>query len=485
MNTSGRLPLALTILSLSAAGCVAADSTVESSAGPRAPVALIVEGDWVITMERERTPIADGAVAIDDGRIVAVGTRAEIGARFAAAETIPGAERIVMPGLVNGHGHAAMTLLRGVADDIPLKQWLEDYIFPAEVELVDAHFVEVGTRLACWEMIRGGTTTFVDMYYFPDAVAAAVDECGLRAIIIPGVIDQVAPDAANGEQSLAQGIDFVARWKGRHPRIIPAMGGHAIYTLEPETLDAVRDAATAAGVPVGIHLAESEFEVAFAEERYGETPIRFLEGRGFFTNKVIGAHVVYPSVADMDVLARRDVGVIHNPTSNMKIASGVSPVAAMLDAGVSVGLGTDGPASNNDLDMWEEIRLAAFLQKVDTMEPSVLPAATVIGMATRDGAAAIGLGSEIGQLRDGYRADVIQVSTADLSFLPMYEPVSHLAYVADEHDVTTVIVEGRVLMREKTVVSIDERELRSEASAIVDRIRDHLFGAGDRQTSGQ
>ncbi|MEO0998421.1 MAG: amidohydrolase family protein [Pseudomonadota bacterium] len=460
-------PLAL---ALTAIGCAAAEPDAD-----RRTADLIVYGDWVLTMAPDAAPIRDGAVAIRGSDIVAVGARRDIEQRFEAAETLPGERRIVLPGLINGHGHAAMTLLRGVADDIPLQQWLEDYIFPAEVELVDADFVRTGTELACWEMIRGGTTTFVDMYYFPDAVAETVVDCGMRAVVVPSVIDQQAPDAANGEQSLAQAIDFARRWRGRHPRVVPSIGGHAIYTLKPETLSRIRDAAREAGVPVGIHLAESAFEIEMAAATYGKTPVEYFVDTGFFDNPVIGAHVVYPSETDIGLLARHGVGVIHNPTSNMKISSGVSPVAGMLAAGIPVGLGTDGAASNNDLDLWEEIRLAAFLAKVSTMEPRTLPAETVLAMATRIGAEAIGLDERIGQLTPGRAADLIQVSTADLSFVPMYSPVSHLAYVADEHDVVNVVIDGRVVMRDKQVLTIDADRVRREADAISARIRKRLI----------
>ena len=321
---------------------------------------LIIYGDTVITMNANRDIIDDGAVAIDDGIILAVGSRANIDERYTARDTLAGQHRIVMPGLVNGHSHAAMTLLRGVADDLELMTWLNNYIFPAEVQFVDSEFVRIGTELACWEMIRGGTTMFVDMYYYPDTIAEVVDQCGLRAYISATVIDQRSPDAEGADDSINKGIGFVDRWLGRNSRITPIFGPHANYTLNAEQLAATRATANELGIGISIHLSESPFELQYSQDTYGKTSIEMLDSIGFFDGLTIAAHVVWPTDAEIPILIERQVGVIHNPTSNMKIASGISPVADMLAAGVRVGLGTDGAASNNDLDMWEEMRLAAF-----------------------------------------------------------------------------------------------------------------------------
>lgn len=433
---------------------------------------LVVEGKYVLTMDEEMTVIPDGAVAVDGGMIVALGPVAEINARYAATEHLQGANRVVMPGLVNGHSHAAMTLLRGVADDLELMTWLNDYIFPAEVEFVDAEFVRIGTELACWEMIRGGTTTFVDMYYYPDVIAEVVDDCGMRALVSTTVIGQRSPDGEGATDDLRKGLEYVERWKGSNSRITPIFGPHANYTLDEEQLRATREAANEAGVPISIHLSESPYEVDYSRKTYGTTSIVFFESIGFFDGtKTIGAHVVWPTEDEIKILAERNVGVIHNPTSNMKIASGISPVTAMLRAGVLVGLGTDGAASNNDLDMWEEMRLAAFLQKVDRMDPTVLPASSVLRMATSGGAAAIGLGDTVGSLAPGMRADLIQVSFEDVHFVPTYDVISHLVYVADEQDVASTVVDGRVLMRDGEMLTIDTGRVRREADALAAKIQ--------------
>lgn len=440
-------------------------------AGDAQTIDLIVRGDHVLTMDPEQSVIADGAVAVDDGMIVAIGPAAEIMASYQANEVLAGAGKVVMPGLINGHSHAAMTLLRGIADDLELMEWLTHYIFPAENRFVDAAFVRLGTELACWEMLRGGTTTFVDMYYFPDSVAEAVESCGMRAVIVPSTIDQQSPDAEDGEQSLRQAVDFVKRWRGRNNRIIPIIGVHSVYTVSPDGLVKVRAEAKKLGVAVGIHLEESPFEIEITRKNHAMTPVELLDSLGFFDGPTIGAHVVWPSETDIAVLVEKHIGVIHNPTSNMKTSAGVSPVVEMLAAGVKIGLGTDGAASNNDLDMWEEMRLAAFLQKVSTMDPEALPASAVLQMATSGGAEAIGLGAEIGSLTVGRRADLIQVDFSDVHFVPTYDVVSHLVYVADEQDVETVIVDGKIVVKNKQVLTVDTRRVRAEANALAARIQ--------------
>ncbi len=445
------------------------------------PIDLVVEGMYVLAMDEAMTVIPQGAVAIDDGVIVALGPADEIDAKYAAAERLPGKNRVVLPGLINGHSHAAMTLLRGVADDLELMTWLNDYIFPAEVEFVDPEFVRIGTELACWEMIRGGTTTFVDMYYYPDVIAEVVDDCGMRALVSTTIIGQRSPDGEGAADDIRKGLAYVGRWEGKNSRITPIFGPHAIYTLNEEQLRATRTAANETGVSISIHLSESPFEVDYSKKTYGTTSIEFLDSIGFFDGtKTIGAHVVWPTEEEIKILAERKIGVIHNPTSNMKIASGIAPVTAMLRAGVLVGLGTDGAASNNDLDMWEEMRLAAFLQKVDRMDPTVLSASTVLRMATSGGAEAIGLGDQVGTLARGMRADLIQVSFDDVHFVPTYDVISHLVYVADEQDVTSTIVDGRVLMKDGEVLTVDTNRVRREANALAQRIQAAL-AARNRQ----
>lgn len=472
-NKKLRLTAGLTWLILAA--CSPAEPPTETTPAEVTPdtdaIDLIIAGDYVVTMDDAGNVIRNGAVAIDDGLIIAIGSAEEINSQYSARGSLRGNNRIVLPGLINGHSHAAMTLLRGIADDLALMDWLTNYIFPAEVEFVDADFVRIGTELACWEMIRGGTTTFVDMYYYPNTIAQVVEQCGLRAFVSATVIDQRSPDAESAADSLLKGKAFVDNWKNRNSRIMPIYGPHANYTLNAEQLAATRAAADDAGVSVSIHMSESPFELEYSKQTYDMTSIELFESIGFLDGPTIGAHVVWPTENEIKILAERRVGVIHNPSSNMKLASGISPVTDMLNAGINVGLGTDGAASNNDLDMWEEMRLASLLQKVDRMNPEVLSASTVLGMATSGGAEAVGLRDKIGALEIGMRADVIQVEFDDIHFIPTYDVVSHLVYVTDEQDVASVTVDGRLLMRDGEFLTIDTERVRREATELAARIQ--------------
>ena len=473
MRTHAYLGVVFTLLfSLSLLNTAAQAQEPASRIEPgRLSADLVIKGDHVISMDADGSVYANAAVVVDKGVIVAIGPAEEIFSSYAPASVLEGDNRIVMPGLINGHSHAAMTLLRGMAEDMALLEWLTRYIFPAEIEFVDAEFVRIGTELACWEMIRGGTTTFVDMYYYPDVIAEVVAACGMRALVSATVIERPSPGAANAADSIEKGLAFIKRWQGKNPRITPIFGPHANYTLNAEQLRDVRDAARNAGVGIAIHMSESQYEVEYSKSHYGKTSIELFDSIGLLDLPVIGAHVVWPTDAEIQILAQRKVGVIHNPTSNMKTAAGVSPVTRMLEAGVRVGLGTDGAASNNDLDMWEEIRLAAFLQKVSRMDPEVMPAKTVLNMATRGGAEAIGLGDSIGSLEVGKRADIIQVSFDDVHFIPTYDVISHLVYVADEQDVVSVVVDGKILMQDRQMLTIDTARVRKEATQLAARIQ--------------
>ncbi len=427
---------------------------------------LLIEGDHIVTMDTDFRIITAGAVAVSNGEILEIGKAKDLRAKYQPGETLAGTNKVVMPGLINGHSHAAMTLLRGIADDLSIYEWLNDYIFPAEVAFANRDFVEVGTRLACWEMIRGGTTTFVDMYYHSDVIASVIEQCGLRAMISATVIDQQSPDAKDAQDSLNNAIRFVETWQGKNERITPIFGPHASYTLSPEQLKATRAAAKKLATPISIHMAESPYEVQYARDNYSMGSVDLFESIDFFSGPTIAAHMVWPSEKEIEVLATRNVGVVYNPTSNMKTAAGIAPIAKMLEAGIAVGIGTDGAASNNDLDMWEEMRLGALLQKVNAMNPEVLPARTVLKMATSLGAKAIGLADSIGSLQPGKRADLIQVDFSDVHHLPTYDVVSHLVYVTDEQDVVTVVVEGKILMRDRVPLTIDRPEVRARANRI-------------------
>ncbi|MEM6819327.1 MAG: amidohydrolase [Pseudomonadota bacterium] len=466
MNLSSKSVWAQIVLTLSLCGCAIADQQER--------VDLIVYGDYVLTMADEDAPLADGAIAIDDSLIVAVGSRREIDARYVSETRLDGHQRAVMPGLVNGHTHAAMTLLRGVADDLQLMEWLTNYIFPAEIEVVDEAFVRVGTQLACWEMIESGTTSFVDMYFFPETVSQVVEDCGLRAVVAPSVIEQQSPDASDGETSLRQATDYVRRWQGKSERIVPAVGAHSVYTISESGLRKIADAARKVNAPIAIHVSESLAEIDQIKSAYSKTPVEVLQMVGMLDQPVIAAHVVHPSPDDIALLARYGVGAIHNPTSNLKLSSGIAPVTDLREGGVKVGLGTDGAASNNDLDLWEEIRLAGLLAKGRSMDPTDLPAKTVLTLSTREGAAAIGLGDRVGKLAVGMRADLIQVDFSKTRHAPLYDIYSHLVYVADSTDVVTTIVDGQVLMSDRQIHTIDESALAGEVQRWRTRIAEAL-----------
>ena len=445
-----------------------------SAEAERRRIDLIVEGAQMVTLDPERPLIPDGAVAIDGGAIVAVASRAAIHRDYEGRQVIAGKDRVLMPGLVNGHTHAAMVLFRGLADDLDLMTWLTKVIFPMEGRFVDADFVATGARLACWEFIRGGTTTVVDMYFHPEVSAQEFESCGLRAILGAPMIDYPSPGFEGWDDSHAAGRRFAAQWTDRNGRIRPALAPHAPYSVAPEHLRQVAMAARELGVPVMIHLAEDQAELDAVRKRYRTTPIRHLQALGLLDVPLIAAHVVLPARKEIPLLATAGTGVIHNPTSNLKTGAGIAPVPDLLAAGVRVGLGTDGAASNNDLDRWGEIKLAALLHKGVRHQATAVPAATALRMATQGGAEAIGLGDEIGSLVAGKRADLIQVALDSPRLAPMYDAVSHLVYAVTPQDVVTTVVDGRVLMREGRVLSVDGDEVRAAAIAKGAQIRDAI-----------
>ena len=369
------------------------------AAGQAAPrqVSLIVTNATVVTMDAGRRVLTSAAVAVDGRDIVAVDSAAAIARAYRSADTIDARGDVVMPGLVNTHTHAPMVLYRGLADDLAWMDWLQKYIFPAEARTVTPAFVRAGTRLAALEMIRSGTTTYVDMYYFEEEIARATKAAGLRAVLGQTIIQFPVPDAKTPEEGLARTERFIREF-AKDDLIIPAVAPHAMYTLDAATLKSARQLADREGVPVITHLAETEDEVRTAQEKYQATPVGYLESLGFFGPRTIAAHGVHLTAADIQILEKRRVGISHNPESNMKLASGTAPVPALRKAGVPVGLGTDGAASNNDLDMFEAMRQAALLHKLASKDPRTLPAGDVIGMGTIEGARAIGLDGQIGSL---------------------------------------------------------------------------------------
>jgi 5-methylthioadenosine/S-adenosylhomocysteine deaminase len=452
-----------------AAGVVLALAGVSAQNTPR-QVSLVLSGGTVVTMDPGNRVIANGAVAIDGADIVGVDTAASIAKQFRGRETINSTGQIVLPGLINTHTHAAMVLFRGLADDLALSEWLNKYIFPAEAKMVSPAFVRAGTRLAALEMIQSGTTTFTDMYYFEEEVAAATKAAGLRGVLGQTVIQFPVADAKTPADALVRAEAFIKTFKD-DPLITPAVAPHAMYTLDGPTLKAARELSKRYNVPTLIHLAETKDEIQAAQERYKASPVAYLDSLGFLGPGVLGAHGVWVSDADIAVLKARSVGVSHNPESNMKLASGTAPVPAYLRADVAIGLGTDGAASNNDLDMFEAMRFAALLHKHASGDPRALSAHSALEMATIRGARALGMEKRIGSLEPRKRADVITVSINGARQTPMYDAISHLVYVIRGEDVQNTIVNGQELMRDRKVLTLDEKAVIAEGRSWIPKVR--------------
>lgn len=424
----------------------------------------------MITEDPAHRVLSPGAVAINGTDIVAVGTAEDVASRFVAGETIDATGQIVLPGLINTHTHAAMVMYRGLADDLALMEWLQKYIFPAEAKTVSPELVRIGTRLAALEMIQSGTTTFTDMYYFEEEVARVTREAGLRGVLGQTVIQFPVADAKTPAEALARAEAFIRQFQ-HDPLVTPAVAPHAMYTLSADDLKACAALGRKYDVPVLIHLAETQDELNQAQAKYHLRPGEFLESIGFWGPKTVAAHGVWVSDAEIAILKARGVGVSHNPESNMKLASGVAPVTKYLQAGVKLGLGTDGAASNNDLDMFEAMRQAAFLHKLASSDPTAVPAATALDMATIGGARALGLDKQIGSLEVGKHADLIVVSMQAARQTPMYDPISHLVYVTRGDDVQTMVVNGQVLMRNRRVKTLDEPSVLADARALSAKVR--------------
>ena len=435
----------------------------------RQTVDLLVVGGTIVTMDQTRRVISDGAIAASNGRIVAIGPRAEIERAYTSRQRVDATGKVIAPGLINGHTHIPMVLFRGLADDLDLQEWLTKYIFPAEAKNVTEEFVRVGTRLGLAEMIRGGTTTYCDMYYFEDAIADETAKAGVRGVLGETIIDFPVADNKTNAEGMAYVEKFVARWKG-HELIIPAIAPHAPYTVSEQHLKAVRAFSDRTGAPIVTHISETKREVDDSVKAKGASPVAYLDRIGFLNDRVIAAHVVWPQGSDIAILKRRGVGVIHNPQSNMKLASGVAPVPKMMTENLLVGLGTDGAASNNDLNMWEEMDTVAKLHKVFSGDPKVISAQQAFELATIGGARALHLEKEIGSLEQGKRADILVINRDTLNQIPLYNVYSDLVYATKASDVETVIINGRLVMRNRRLLTLNEDAVKTEARAFRDKI---------------
>lgn len=433
----------------------------------------------VITMDEEYHLYRNGAVAISNDSIVAVGDHTNIESEYASSNIVDCNGKVLMPGLVNAHTHVPMTLLRGLADDLRLDVWLMGYMMPVEREYVSTDFVQLGTSIACAEMIRSGVTCFADMYYFEEDVARAASAAGMRALCSQTVMKFPTPDAGSYEESLEYSREFIKRWKN-HPLIVPSVAPHAPYTCTPEILRLTAQLAVEFDIPLHTHLSETALEVENMRNEHGMPVIPYVKKQGLFEAKVLAAHCVHVDEGEMRTMLHVGAGVAHNPTSNLKLASGVAPIKKMLETGLNVGIGTDGPASNNDLDMFEEIRLAALLAKGFSNDPTALPAKTILTMATRMGANALHIGSITGSIEPGKRADMILVDISPIHNSPKFERdpngvYAQIVYASKANDVSDVMVNGKFLLRNKQLLTINEGDLLIGAQEYAKKIDSFLF----------
>jgi 5-methylthioadenosine/S-adenosylhomocysteine deaminase len=459
--------------------------TVTVSAGaqskkPAAPqsarehVDLLITAQYVVTMDATQRVIEDGAIAVRGEAIVAVGPRTELEAKYLSTRRISTPHGLAMPGLINGHTHAAMTLFRGIKDDVTLQDWLEHYIFPAEAKNVTEDFVTWGTRLGILEMLRGGTTTYTDMYYFEDAVARETKGAGMRGVLGETFIDFPAPDNKTLAGTLAYSEKFLKHWQG-DPLIHAAVAPHSVYTDSADTLRAAAALARKYQAPILIHVSETKKEVDDNRAAHNLSPVAWLDQLGVLGPDVVAAHCIWIDAADIALLAKSQTGCVHNPSSNMMLASGVAPVQAMLSAGVRLGLGTDGPAgSNNDLNMMEEMDLAAKLQKITHMDPQALGAKQAVEMATIGGARALHMENEIGSLEAGKKADLIVINLNEANAVPLYDVYSQIVYSLKASDVQDTIIGGRIVMQNGRVLTLDEAAIIAKARELGAQVKQSL-----------
>ncbi len=434
---------------------------------------LLILGGTVVSMDEDRSVIEDGAVAVDQGIIVAVGSKEELSKKYTSDQILNGDGKAIVPGLINGHTHLPMALFRGLADDLNLNDWLMNYIFPAEAKNVNEAFVRAGTRLALAEMFRAGTTTVADMYFFEDAIAEEAAKAGMRGIFGEGLLDFPTPDSPTFDDGIKNAMTLIEKWKG-HPLVRPALAPHSVYTLSDEHLKRVAELSKETGVPIVIHISETEKEVADIEKARGKPPIAHLDQMGFFAGRVIAAHIVFPKLEEISILKERGVGVIHNPQSNMKLSSGIAPIPDLLHSEIDVGLGTDGAASNNNLSLWEEMDIAAKLHKVASKDPTVVSAEEAFAMATINGARALGMDSEIGSIEPGKKGDIVLVDLDGLHQIPSYNIYSTLIYATGSGDVHSVIINGKRVMDNRSLLTLDEKSIKNETLMYRDQVKKSL-----------
>ena len=436
-------------------------------------VDTLILGGTLLCLDEAMTQIQDGALAIVGDRIAALGTARELDERFTSSHLIDGRGTLIMPGLVNGHTHAAMTCFRGIADDMNLMDWLNHYIFPAEARNVDPELAYWGSLLACAEMIKSGTTCFCDMYIFEEETARAAKEAGMRCLLGEVLFDFPSPSYGTPEEGLAYTRGLLERWAG-DPLVRIVVEPHSLYTCSEPLLRGALELAEAYDAPLALHLLENAAEAAQLRAKFGQGAVAYLEKIGYLSERLIAFHCVQFDEADMAAFAAHGCKVVYNPESNMKLASGCAPVSRMLAKGIPVGLGTDGCASNNDLDLLQEMDTAAKLEKVRYLDPTLMPAETVVAMATREGARVLGLADRCGSLQVGMKADLILIDLDRPHLTPLYHPYSHLVYTVSGADVDTVFINGKLVMRHRRLLTLDEQEIMARVRRIAQRISSSL-----------
>ncbi len=431
---------------------------------------VIIKGGTVLTMAPGSEPFAEGAVAVRSGAIVEVGAAADLLPRYRPASVLDAGGGLILPGFVNTHTHLAMTLLRGLADDLPLREWLENHIWPTERALMTAETVTLGTRLAIAESLQAGVTCVCDMYFHAERVIDAVVAAGLRAVVPEAMIDFPTPSCPTPEHALVKQRELCERYRS-HPLVVPAVAPHSPYSVSAPNLVKEAELAEEFGVALIIHVAETRWEAEKIKAEKGVSPVAYLADLGILSERTVAAHCVHVSEDDLDLLGQFEVGVASNPVSNLKLASGVAPVPQMLHRGIKVGFGTDGAASNNTLDLLRDAQLASLLYKGISGDPTCLPARTVAEMLTVGGARVLGLDDRIGTLEAGKRGDVVCLAVDRPHAVPVFDPYSHLAYAARSSDVRHVVVEGRTVIRDRTLVDVDVEGLLAEVREATDRVR--------------
>jgi len=434
---------------------------------------IIIEGGTLLTMVDGEEPVRDARITIFGDSIEEVSARQD-NHLSEADEIINAEDTIILPGLINGHGHSAMTIFRGMADDLALKKWLFDHIFPAEASHLNPDSVYWASLLACLEMIASGTTTSVDGYFFADEIVKAASEAGIRALVSQGVIDFPAPGVPDPEENLDVALAFLERWMHLSHLITPGIFCHSPLTCSAKTLLRAHEISTRFNSPLQIHLSETQEEVEEIEKKTGLRPAFYLDDLGLLHGDLIAAHAVYLNEEEIDLLAKRHVKIVHCPESNMKLGSGIAAAVTMLEKGVTVGLGTDGCASNNNLDLFGEMDTAAKLAKVANLDPTLLDARTVLKMATIGGAKVIGLEDRVGTIESGKKADIIIVDTNTPHMIPLYNPYSQLVYSANGGDVRDVLINGRIVYRDRCFTTLDRNHIMNEVKRLGQRIKAHL-----------